>query len=199
MKKLRMVSLIVLSVLLLGQTASAAVRGWELDKAHSGFYFRIDHVFSKVSGHFDDFSGEIAFDPDNLAQSRLFFQIKTDSINTNIAKRDKHLRSADFFSADKFPLMTFESSKITAVGNNVYEVFGKFMVKGEAYDLTLPLTLAGIKDHPAVKNKLVIGFNGEISIDRLAYKVGNGKFVDLGVVGKDVDIFVSLEALSDKK
>ena len=80
----------------------------------------------------------------------------------------------------------------------MFEVQGKFTVKGEVYDLVLPLTLAGIKDHPAAKGKEVIGFNGKITIDRLAYKIGAGKFYEMGVVGKDVEIFVTLEGLSAK-
>src|SRR5690606_18072337 len=113
--------------------------------------------------------------------------------------RDKHLQSGDFFDSGKFPLMTFESTQINDVGNNKYEVLGKFTVKGKSYDLTLPLVLAGIKAHPAVKGKEVIGFNGELTIDRLAYQIGTGKFYDLGIVGKDVKIFVTFEALSDKR
>lgn len=198
MKKIRFITITLIFLILVGQTVFATVRDWELDKAHSNFYFRIDHIFSKVAGGFNDFSGEILFDPKNLAESRFFFEIKIDSIDTNIAKRDKHLQSADFFDAGKFPLMTFESVKITDIGNNVYLVLGNFTVKGEAYELELPLTLAGIKDHPAAKNKQVIGFNGGVTIDRLFYKVGNGKFAEMGVVGKDVEIFVTLEALSAK-
>ena len=198
MKRFSFIAIALIFLILVGQTALAAVRGWEVDEAHSNFYFRVGHIFSKVDGHFNDFSGEVKFDPKNLAESRFFFEIETDSIDTNIAKRDKHLQSGDFFDSGKFPLMTFESTKITAAGNNVYEVFGKFTVKGEVYDLMLPLTLEGVKDHPAVKNKEVIGFNGGVTIDRLVYKVGTGKFVEMGVVGKDVEIFVTLEALSAK-
>lgn len=198
MKRFLYVAIALFCLVLAGQTVQAAVRGWELDKAHSNFYFRISHIYSKVDGKFNDFSGEIKFDPANLAESRFAFEIKTDSVNTDSAKRDKHLQSTDFFDTDHFPLMTFVSTKITAVGNNVYEVVGKFSVKGVAYDLTLPLTLAGIKDHPAVKGKEVIGFNGELVLDRLAYHIGTGKFYQMGIVGKDVEILVTLEALSDK-
>lgn len=191
-----MLLLVVLSVG--GQTTSAAARDWELDKAHSNFYFSVGHIFSKIRGHFNDFSSEIQFDPDNPGSSSFTFEVKTASIDTNIAKRDKHLQSSDFFDAVKYPLMTFQSTNVKSVGDNVYEVAGKFTVKGEVYDLVLPLTLAGIKLHPAVKGKEVIGFNGELTIDRLAYKIGNGKFADMGVVGRDVDILVSIEALSSK-
>lgn len=138
------------------------------------------------------------FDPSDLGGSRFYFAIETDSIDTRIAKRDKHLQSEDFLDSGKYPLMTFESTRITDVGNGTYEVLGKFTIKGVEYELTLPLTLAGIKNHPAVKGKVVAGFNGKVTLDRLAYKVGTGKFYDLGLVGKDVEVFVSLEMLSDK-
>lgn len=198
MKKLGITTILLALFVLVGQTALGAARNWELDKPHSNFYFLVDHIFSKVGGQFNDFSGEVKFDPKNLAESRFFFEIKTDSVNTNIAKRDKHLQSGDFFDSGKFPLITFESTQITDAGNNKYEVLGKFMVKGKSYDLMLPLVLGGIKDHPAVKDKEVIGFNGEFTIDRLAYQIGTGKFSDLGIVGKDVKVFVTFEALSDK-
>ena len=198
MKRFSFITIALIFLILAGQTVLAAARSWQLDKAHSNFYFRIGHIFSMVGGNFNDFSGEIKFDPENLAESRFFFEIKTDSVNTNIAKRDKHLQSGDFFDAGKFPVMTFKSVKITDIGNNVYEVLGKLTVKGVAYDLALPLTLAGVKDHPAVKDKEVIGFNGLFTLDRLVYKIGTGKFVEMGVVGKDVEVFVTLEALSDK-
>jgi polyisoprenoid-binding protein YceI len=198
MKRLVVFALALLFVTVSGHPASAAARGWELDKAHTNFYFSVDHIYSKIQGHFNEYTGEVKFDPKNLAESRFFFKIETASIDTNVAKRDKHLQSADFFDAGKYPEMTFESTKITDAGQGRYEVQGKFTVKGEEYQLLLPLTLAGIKDHPAVKGKEVIGFNGKLTIDRLAYKVGSGKFYDLGLVGKDVEILVSIEALADK-
>ena len=198
MKRYGIYLLTLILLVLGGQTVQAAARSWELDKNHSNFYFRIDHIYSKVDGKFNDFASTINFDPKNLAESKFFFEIKTDSVNTDIAKRDKHLQSADFFDSGSYPLMTFESVKITDEGNNLYNVAGKFTVKGKTYDLTLPLTLAGIKDHPAAKGKEVIGFNGKITLDRLAYGVGTGKFYDMGMVGKDVDVLVTIEALADK-
>ena len=75
---------------------------------------------------------------------------------------------------------------------------GKLSVKGKDYDLTLPLKLEGIKEHPAKKGTEVVGFNAIFTFDRLAHNIGNGKFYDMGIVGKDVDVFVSLELLSSK-
>lgn len=192
-------TLIVASMffLLAGQLQAAAPV-WTLDKAHSNIYFSVDHIFSKTNGHFKEFTTDIRFDPNSPTTSQFFFEIQVDSIDTDIAKRDKHLQSADFFDAAKHPKITFKSEKIVDKGGSQYDVMGKLNIKDKTYDLTLPLTLAGIKDHPAMKGKLVVGFNGNITLDRLAYEVGSGKFYEMGVVGKDVDVLVTLELTKDK-
>ena len=198
MKTIQIIGITFLLSLIVASTAYSAARSWELDKAHSNVYFSIDHIFSKVNGHFNDFKTDINFDPADLAGSSFNFEIKTDSIDTNIGKRDKHLQSADFFDAGKFPLMKFTSTQISDAGNGMYNVAGKLSVKGKDYDLTLPLKLEGVKEHPAKKGTEVAGFNGTITFDRLAHEVGTGKFYEMGVVGKEVDVFVSIELLSDK-
>ena len=198
MKKIiTLFSVLCFSVLFVAQS-HAEVRSWELDKGHSNFYFSVDHIFSKIRGYFGEYSGEILFDPDNLAESRMMFEIDVKSIDTAIAKRDKHLLSEDFFDAAAHPKMVFSSNKIVATGADSFDVHGTFTVKGKDYDLVLPLTLAGVADHPMKKGQEVAGFNGTLTIDRLAYGVGTGKFFEYGVVGKDVEILVSLEVLSKK-
>jgi len=198
MKRFTTLFLALFILLTASQSVLANAKVWEIDKYHSNFYFSIDHIFSKVHGHFNDYSGEVRFDPANLAESRFYFEIKTNSVDTNIGKRDKDLQSKRFFDSAKHPLMIFESIKITDVGDGLFEVQGKFTVKEQVYDLVLPLTFAGIKDHPAAKGKEVIGFNGKITLDRLAYKIGDGKMYDLGSLGKNVEIVVTLEGLSSK-
>jgi polyisoprenoid-binding protein YceI len=174
----------------------ARATSWELDKAHANIYFEVDHIFTQIRGCFDNFSAKIDFDPDDLAASNFFFEIEVASINTNVAKRDKHLLSADFFNESDFPVIRFQSKTITSTGENTYDVAGTLTMKGKDYDFVLPLTLAGVKDHPAMKGVKVAGFNGEATIDRLEYGVGNGKFYKMGVVGKEVEIVVGLEVLS---
>lgn len=188
----------LLTSLLIAPVAYSASDKWELDKGHSNVYFSVDHIFSKVRGHFNDFSTDIIFNPDELDKSSFAFTIKVNSIDTNIGKRDKHLISADFFDAGKHPTMTFTSTSVTAGEGGVYNVAGKLTVKGKDYDLTLPLVLAGVKEHPAVPGKEVAGFNGKVVVDRLSHGIGTGKFYEMGVVGKDVDVFVSLEVTRSK-
>jgi polyisoprenoid-binding protein YceI len=190
--------LIALFLTITASSVSAAARSWDLDTAHSNIYFGVTHIFSKVNGLFNNFSLELNFDPENLEQSSFLFTIEVESINTNIAKRDKHLVSADFFDAGKFPQMIFQSTAITGGADDLYNVAGTLTIKGVDYDVTLPLKLEGITEHPTKKGTDVAGFNGTLTIDRLAYGVGTGKFYEMGVVDKMVDIFVSLEVLSDK-
>lgn len=195
MKKLLIYSLFV-SLLAVSGSAFGQARSWDLDPAHTNFYFTVDHIYSKIRGYFPDFSGKIHFDPADLQGSSITFAIDVKSIDTGIAQRDKHLLSADFFDAANHPKITFDSTSIESVGDGLYHVHGKFGVKGKSYDLTLPLKLEGVKAHPVEKGKDVAGFNGTVTINRLDYGVGTGKFFDYGVVGKDVEILVTVEALS---
>ena len=191
---------LTLAVLLLfGQNASAAARAWELDTDHSNVYFSIEHIYAKVQGRFAAIAATVHFDPANLKESRFDFEIKVDSIDTGINQRDDHLRSADFFASSDHPLITFTSNAVTAAGEGVYQVAGTLTVKGKSRDLVLPLTLAGVKDHPTTPGKQVAGFNGRLSVDRLALGVGDGKFYKMGLLGKDVDVLVTLELLADKQ
>ena len=93
--------------------------------------------------------------------------------------------------------MTFYSAKIADKGDGMYEVAGTLTVKDKGYDFTLPLKFVGMKEHPAKKGTNVVGFNGSFVVDRLALAVGSGKFYEMGIVGKEVEVFVSLELLSN--
>ena len=192
-------ALTLAGLLLFGQNASAAARAWELDTDHSNVYFSIEHIYATVQGRFTAIAATVHFDPANLKESRFDFEIKVDSIDTGIAQRDEHLRSADFFAAATHPLITFTSTAISHTGENNYQVAGTLTVKGKTHNLTLPLTFAGIKDHPATPGKQVAGFNGRLSVDRLALGVGDGKFHQMGLLGTNVDVLVTLELLADKQ
>ncbi len=192
-------ALTLAGLLLFGQNASAAARAWELDTDHSNVYFSIEHIYAEVQGRFTAIAATVHFDPANLKESRFDFEIKVDSIDTGIKQRDDHLRSADFFASSDHPLITFTSNAVTAAGEGVYQVAGTLTVKGKSRDLVLPLTLAGVKDHPTTPGKQVAGFNGRLSVDRLALGVGDGKFYKMGLLGKEVEVLVTLELLADKR
>jgi polyisoprenoid-binding protein YceI len=183
---------------LIGSPLSAEVHSWEIDKEHTNFYFSVDHIYAKVHGRFTDYKGTILFDPDNLKESEISFEIKVKSIDTGISKRDRHLLSKDFLNASKYPLITFASKSISKEGENTYEVNGTLTIKGVSSELILPLTYEGMKDHPFLKGSEVAGFNGHLSLDRLNFSVGDGSYYKMGAVGKDVDILVTIEVLRKK-
>jgi len=197
-KKMLFSLFVVLLVGFIGSPLHAEVRPWEIDKEHTNFYFSVDHIYAKVRGRFTDYKGTFLFDPDNLKDSKISFEIKVKSLDTGISKRDKHVLSEDFLDASKYPLVTFTSSSITKAAGNIYNVNGKLTIKDVSSDLTLPLTYEGMKDNPLLPGMEVAGFNGHLTLDRLAYKVGDGKYYKMGVVGKDVDILVTIEALRKK-
>ena len=194
---MKRIILIVLSLILLGQTQLMA-HEWKADPVHTGILFEIKHVYSTVRGHFSNFTGDVFFDPDNLEKSKFDFVVKVGSINTNNGKRDNHLRSNDFFATSKYSSMTFKSTRVSHANGNKYILEGKMTIKDVTKDMVLEFIYWGQKENPFKKNQMVAGFDTRFKINRLDYHVGDGKFYKMGVVGKDVDILITLELLRDK-
>lgn len=192
--------IMVLAVFLLlcAGAAHAAAEKWEFDRVHSSIFFDVKHIYATVRGHFEDYTGTFLFDPTGKEESRCEIEVEVKSINTYIRKRDNHLRSDDFFSAGKYPLMTFKSTGIKHVEGNRYTIDGKFTLKDVTKDVVVPFVYYGMKENPLNPQQLVAGFEARFTIDRLEYNVGSGKFYKMGVIGKDVDITISLEMLREK-
>ena len=176
----------------------AAPSEWEIDRAHSAVYFDIRHTYATVRGQFDDFSGKFIFDPENIGASECGMEVKVKSINTNIRKRDDHLRSDEFFAVKEYPTMTFQTEKIRQVDGNRFQAEGKLTVRGITKKIVVPFTYFGMKENPLKPKQLVAGFEAKFTIDRLQYDVGTGKYYEMGVIGKDVDVTITLEVLRDK-
>ena len=176
----------------------AAAQQWKLDAVHTNFYFEIRHTYAAVRGQFGDFTGDVYFDPASLEKSSFTFIIRVDSVDTKVGKRDTHLRSPDFFDAAQYPLMTFKSSRVTHGCGNKYIAEGTLTIKDVSRDLALELEYHGQKENPLKQGEIVAGLDARLTIDRLEYNVGGGKFYKMGVVGKDVDILFTLELLRDK-
>ena len=191
-------SVLFLIIMLFSAHAYAAAPQWEIDPAHSSIYFTVKHIYSSVRGSFPEFNGTVMFSPDDLDGSRFDFEVDVKSIFTGNSKRDGHLNSADFFDSGKYPKMTFSSTAVKHVSDNRYVVEGKMTVKDVTQTVSIPFTLLGVTTHPFDKKSEVAGFEAPIVIDRLAYRVGDGKYYDLGVVGKDVDVLITLEVIRKK-
>lgn len=176
----------------------ATAKQWKLDTVHTNFYFDVKHTYATVRGQFLDFTGDVFFDPGNLDKSRFDFVIKVDTVDTKIGKRDTHLRSPDFFDAAKYPVMTFKSSKVTKGEGSKIIVEGTLTIKDVSKEIALEFDYHGQKENPVKKGEIIAGFDAKVTIDRLAYHVGDGKFYNIGVIEKDVDILITLELLRNK-
>ncbi|MFZ1955230.1 MAG: YceI family protein, partial [Desulfobacterales bacterium] len=140
----------------------------------------------------------VIFDPDNLDGSSFDFKVEVDSINTGNSKRDGHLEAEEFFAAKKYPVMTFKSSAVKHAEGDQYLVEGTMTVKDVSRSVLAPFTFFGIKQNPFDKDSEVAGFEARMAIDRLEYNVGTGKYYEMGVIGKDVDVLISFEATRKK-
>ena len=187
-------------LLLLGLTVTSGAAGseWKLDTAHSGIYFEIDHIYAATRGYFKKYEGKIVFDPSDLNSSSFDFKVKVKSLDTGNNKRDGHIQNKEFFYSKKFPFMTFKSISIKHLEGKKYIVKGTMTVKDVSKDIDVPFMFFGIRPNPFEDNSEVAGFEARLKIDRLEYNVGNGKYYEMGTIGKDVDVLISFEALRKK-
>ena len=198
MQKTLSILTMLFSMLLMTNFAFAEVEKWEIDRAHSNIYFDVRHTYATVRGQFNDFSGTLQFDPGNLELGQVMFEVNTKSVNTGIPNRDNHLRSDEFFAVKKFPTMRFESTAVKRKEGNQYTLEGNLTVRGKTSPVTVPFTYYGTRENPLKKGQKVAGFEARLSINRLDYQVGTGKYFEMGVIGKKVDILVALEVLKNK-
>ena len=172
---------------------------YNIDKVHSAAEFKIRHMVSQVGGKFDDFGGSVNFDKANPANSTVEFTIQTASIDTATPDRDKHLRSADFFDVEKYPTITFKSTKIAAGGlKDSYNVTGNLTMHGVTKTVTLPVAFLGFVKDPWGNDRA--GFELETTLNRKDYGIVWNQALDAGgyLLGDDVKIAINLEAVKKK-
>jgi polyisoprenoid-binding protein YceI len=194
---MRIPSLTLLSLALLAGAVQAET--YNADPAHSEVIFSVRHMtVTRVTGRFNEFTATINGDAAKPETATVEFTIKTASIDTREAGRDKHLKSADFFDVEKFPEITFKSSKITAKGQNKYDVAGTLTMHGVAKEVTLPVTMAGPVKDPRGNEKF--GFEVSTTLNRKDYGVSWNRALDAGgvVVSDEVQVAINLEAAKAK-
>ena len=170
----------------------AAPVTYELDPAHTHVGFQIRHLVSKVSGQFDKFTGTLVYDPDNVAASSVEATIETASIDTNNEKRDGHLKSADFFDAEKNPTITFKSKTVAVEGQKL-TLAGDLTMHGVTKPVTLTGEVGGVIGDPG---KRKAGFSVTGTINRKDFEIVWNKTLDQNttLLGDDVAIQIDVEA-----
>jgi polyisoprenoid-binding protein YceI len=174
----------------------AALQTFAVDKAHSEATFQVRHLVTKVRGRFADFAGTIQFDEARPEQGAVSFEVATASIDTGTADRDQHLRSEDFFFFDKYPTITFVSSRVTRKTSHEFEVSGTLTIRGVAREVTLPVTYLGAAKDPWGNAR--VGFETEITINRKDFGLTWNAALETGgfLVGDEVTISVSVQAIA---
>lgn len=171
---------------------------WNVDADHSSVEFSIKHLFSNVTGRFGKFEGDLKFDPNNLKGSSADFTIYVKSINTHNDKRDSHLKSDDFFDAEKHPTIIFKSKKFFSNGKDSYVLHGDLTIKGITKQVAINFNVEGVMDSPWVEGVEIMGITGTTTIDRGDFEVGSGSWAATATVGGKVDITIHLEVDREK-
>jgi len=166
---------------------------WLVDKPHSDVSFKVRHFVANQKGKFNDFSGTIIADASKPQNSSVEFVIRTASIDTNDEKRDQHLRSPDFFDVEKFPEITFKSTKIQPTGKNKFKVTGNLTMHGVTKSIILPVSYLGSMKHPNGSEKG--GFEAVVTLNRKDYGVIWNRVLDKAgaMLGDEVEVTINLE------
>jgi polyisoprenoid-binding protein YceI len=188
---------LVLAFILPAESATAADT-YDFDKAHSDASFTIRHFTSKVRGGFTEIEGVIQADTAKPDLSSVVFRMKTASVDTRNADRDKHLQSPDFFDAAKCPEISFKSSKITSTGKDKYDVAGTLTMRCVSKPVTVPVTFTGFVKDPWGNERA--GFEIATKLNRKDFGIDWNKALDAGgfILSDDVDVSVNIEAVKKK-
>jgi polyisoprenoid-binding protein YceI len=190
-----MKKVISFSVFALLITAGAFAQGtkWTLDKGHSNVKFTITHmVVSEMDGSFRIFDGSLEHSKPDFSDAKVNFTIDVASINTDNERRDGHLKSDEFFNAEKYPKMTFQSTSMKSLGNNKYELTGNLTIRDVTKPATFQVTHGGVL---TTAQGAKAGFKATTTINRFDYNLKWDRATETGglVVGKDVTITVNVE------
>lgn len=139
---------LLLASILLASVAHAAPELYNIDSAHSFANWSLRHVVSKASGTFNDISGMILVDRDNIANSSVDAKINVLSVNSGNAKRDAHIKEKDYLDTSKFAEMHFVSSKIEVKSATEGFMTGTLTLHGVAKEIVLPFKVLGFGNDP---------------------------------------------------
>jgi polyisoprenoid-binding protein YceI len=159
-----------------------------IDTLHStiGFSVPILGGLSKVRGKFSEFTATVSYDEKDVTKSSVSAVIKAASIDTGIARRDNHLKTADFFDVEKYPEITFQSSRVEKRGKQLL-AYGTFTMHGVSKEIVLPITVTGKLVDPATK-QTSYGFASTLKLNRLDYGVSYQNKDNASFLGNEVEI-----------
>ncbi len=192
----RSASVSCIFALVLGFAAAAHAANWNVDGSHTTVGFSVSHIFTSVQGRFDRFDGTVVFDPEKPESAIVRATVEAASINTNHTKRDKHLRSDDFFDVEKHPTLSFESTGgVTDMQENRGKLAGNLTIHGVTKPVVFDVTFRGQGKDPW--GNVRAGFAASLSINRKDYGLNWNEVLETGglLVGEEVEIRIDVEGI----
>jgi polyisoprenoid-binding protein YceI len=172
---------------------------WQMDKAHSDVHFSIRHMMiSTVRGRFEEFGGTFEVNEADPTQSKIEMVIQAASINTKEPQRDNHLRSADFLDVEKYPTITFNSTRIEKIDDTHGRVFGDLTIKDITKEVVLDVEYAGQAKSPY--GIVSAGFEATTKINRKDWDLTWNVVLETGgmLVGDELNIEIELELMKQE-
>jgi polyisoprenoid-binding protein YceI len=169
---------------------------WNIDPSHSGVHFTVRHlVISKVRGAFARWQGVVDFDEQNPSASKVSVKIEAASIDTREEKRDQHLRSPDFLDVEKYPALTFESTKVEKLDGDQYRVTGDLSLHGVTKSVVLDSEFLGGGKDPWGNQRA--GFSAKTTINRKDFGLSWNQALETGglLVGEKIEISLDVQAV----
>ena len=169
---------------------------YKVDPAHSTIGFAVRHYeINWVDGRFKDFEGTIRYDDKDVTKSSVEFIAKATSIDTGVEARDKHLRTADFFEVEKYPTLSFKSTRVERKGNDSYVLHGDLTMKGVTKPVQLPFRVAGAIKDPRGSTRF--GVEAQTKVNRRDFGINfGGPMAGGGLsIGDEVNITLNLEVV----
>lgn len=190
----------LIGILILAAVSASPARAatYKIDAAHSAVTFRVAHLtISKVQGRFDRFSGSVDYEPGQPRLWKAEAVIETASVNTNVEKRDGHLRGPDFFNVEKFPTMTFKSTKAAGVKGMKGQLQGELTLLGVTKPVVLEVEGFGPVKDPQGNERL--GATAKTRIQRKDFGMVFNHTLDTGglMIGDEVEITLEIELVKD--
>lgn len=168
---------------------------WKIDKAHTRVGFAVKTLgISTVRGEFRKFDGALEVGED-LADARAYGRVDASSVDTNLARRDKHLRSKDFLSAESHPELTFRSKAFAPVEDDTFRIVGDLSINGVTNEVELTAELGGVETGPGGEERLRLEVTGQVS--RKSFAMTLLSALGSAAVADEVKIVIDGEAVKE--
>ena len=188
------------TIIALSLPVLAGATTWNIDSDHSDVAFKVRHLMvSNVKGSFEKKSGVVTIDEKDITKSKVSVSIDTASVNTNVAKRDEHLRSPDFFDVAKFPTMTFVSRKVAKASKGKLKVTGDLTLHGITREVVLDVDALS-KESKDPWGNIKSGTVATTKINRKDFGLVYNAVLETGgvAVGEEVAITLEIELIKAK-